>query len=56
MSIFAKTISAWFTKLVQQRGLQYELERYISQHNPENAADVDRLVNLWDRQKIRNYM
>lgn len=55
MSILEK-VANWFTKLAQANGLQSQIERYIESHRPENAADVDRLINLWDRQKIRNWM
>jgi hypothetical protein len=53
--MFTQPIVGWVKSLAEQfskpQTYGSELEQYIINHNPQNPADVDRLMREFDRRK-----
>lgn len=44
----------WFKRLFQS-DYQYRLEKFISSHYPQNCADIERLIEEYNRKAVQSW-
>jgi len=47
---------AFFERIVKFFSHQSELDRYIQSHNPQNAGDVERIVQEYTYKQMRGWL